>query len=173
MPAALSLLLAGVFLASGAAKLRDPAGMVVLLRQALRPTVPAFALTRALAAAELALGALLLVGVVPRVAAVVAALVLVAFTVALRVAARRAPAALASCHCFGGAGDAPAGQALLRNGLLVVAAAVVVAWPPAAPWDLGADDLAGGATVAVGLSCAWQLAAALRRTWAAGAGELR
>ncbi|WP_051471261.1 MauE/DoxX family redox-associated membrane protein [Patulibacter minatonensis] len=163
MPAALSLLLAGVFLASGAAKLRDPAGMVVLVRRVLAPTVPAFALTRTLAATEVVLGAVLLTGIAPRVGAVVAAGALVAFTVLLRLAARRAPAALASCHCFGGAGDAPPAQALVRNLVLVVAAAVVVAWPPAASWELGTQELAGALTVAAGLSCAWLLATALRR----------
>jgi uncharacterized membrane protein YphA (DoxX/SURF4 family) len=172
MPVALTLLLAGVFLASGAAKLRDPSGMVVLLRQATTPRVPAFALTRALAAGELVLGLALVAGVAPRPAAVVAAVVLVAFTVALRVAARRAPVAAAACACFGGSAGAPAGQALIRNALLVVGC-LVVALRPDVPWDLAADELAGAATVAVGLACAWVLAAALARAVVPGAGAAR
>lgn len=167
MPAALTLLLAGVFLASGAAKLRDPRGMVVLLRQAVSPAVPAFALTRGLAAAEVALGLLLLTGLASRAAAVATGVVLVAFTAGLAVAARRAPEAAASCSCFGGTGEAPPSRAALRNGLLLVACAVVVARPPGAPWELGVEQLAGAATVAVGLPCAWLLAAALRRPTAA------
>lgn len=168
MSAALTLLLAGVFLASGAAKLRDPAGMVVLLRQAVAPTLPAFALTRALAAVEVVLGIVLLTGPAPRGAAVVAGVVLVAFTAALRVAARRAPEAAASCSCFGGAGEAPPAQAALRNALLLVACVAVAADPPGAPWDLGAEELVGAITVAVGLPCAWLLSAALGRGVAGG-----
>lgn len=163
MPAALTLLLAGVFLASGTAKLRDPAGMVVLLRAATTPRVPAFTLTRALAAAELVLGVLLLTGAAPRAAALAAAAVLVGFTVALRVAARRAPVAAAACSCFGGSAGAPPAQALVRNLLLLVGCAVVVLHPDA-PWSLRAAELTGAATVAVGLACAWVLAAALVRS---------
>lgn len=161
MPAALMLLLAGVFLASGTAKLRGPAGMVVLLRQAVSPIVPAFALTRALALAELALGLVLLSGVASRLAAVLAGAVLVILTLALRVAARRAPEAAASCSCFGGSGGALAGRAAARNALLLVAAAVVAVGAPGVPWELAADELAGAVCVAVGLPCAWLLAAAL------------
>ncbi|CAB4941940.1 unannotated protein [freshwater metagenome] len=164
------LLLAGVFLASGTAKLRDPAGMVVLLRQAVSPTVPAFALTRALAVVEVALGLVLLSGVASRPAAVLSGAVLVVFTVALRVAARRAPEAAASCSCFGGSGGAPAGRAAARNALLLVAAAVVAVRAPGAPWDLAADELAGAACVAVGLPCAWLLAAALASVGGGAAG---
>ncbi|MDO9407572.1 MauE/DoxX family redox-associated membrane protein, partial [Patulibacter sp.] len=148
MPAALMLLLAGVFLASGTAKLRDPAGMVVLLRQAVSPAVPAFALTRGLALVELALGLVLLSGAATRPVAVLAGAVLATFTVALRVAARRAPEAAASCSCFGGSGDAPAGRAVARNALLLGAAVVVAARPPGAPWELAADELAGALCVA-------------------------
>jgi len=172
MPAALSLLLAGVFLASGAAKLRDPAGMVVLLRQAVSPTIPAFALTRALAAFEVVLGVLLLAGVASRAVAVAAGVVLVAFTVALRVAARRAPEAAASCSCFGGAAGAPPGQAALRNVLLLVACGALVAWPAAASWELSAEPLLGALTVAGGLSCTWLLAATLGRAWSTRRGVL-
>lgn len=162
MPAALTLLLGGVFAASGVAKLRDPAGMVVLLRQALRPTVPAFALTRGLAVLELALAALLVTAVAPRVAGVLAALALVAFSVALRIAARRAPEAAAACGCFGSGAGAPPGQALVRNLLLVAGAAAVAAWSAGrGPWDLPAEQLAGAVTLAVGLPCAWLLVTAL------------
>lgn len=163
MPAALTLLLAGVLLASGAAKLRDPSGMVVLLRQALTPLVPAFALTRALALLEVALGALLLSGVAPRAAGIAAALLLVALTAALRVAAHRAPEAAAACSCFGGPAGAPPAQAALRNALLIAAAAVVVLDPATTAWDLPADEVAAAITVAVGLACTWLLGAALAR----------
>lgn len=179
MPAALTLLLGGVFLLSGAAKLRDPAGMVVLLRQAVHPTVPAFGPTRALAVVELALGAVLLLAVAPRVAGALCALVLAAFSVALRVAARRAPEAAAACGCFGSGAGAPPGQALARNALLIACAGATVAWSPGrTPWELSAEQLVGAATLAVGLSCAWLLATALvrearrrPRTGAASAGR--
>jgi hypothetical protein len=172
MPAALTLLLAGVFLASGAAKLRDPSGMVVLLRQATTPRVPAFALARTLALAELVLGVVLLAGEAPRAAAVAAGVVLVGFSVALRIAARRAPAAAAACSCFGGSAGAPPVQALVRNALLLAGCVVVVARPDV-PWDQAAAELAGAASVAVGLACAWVLATALARAVAPGAGAAR
>lgn len=158
MSAALTLLLAGTFLLAAAAKLRDPAGMAAVVRRSLGPRVPARPVVRAVAVAELAAAVLLLGAAGSALPAVVAAVLLVAFSAALRVAADRAPQALATCHCFGAAGDAPPGQALLRNGLLVAGAAAVAAWPPGALWSLAADELVGGLTVAVGLVCAWQLA---------------
>lgn len=161
MPEALTLLLAGVFLASGIAKLRDPAGMVVLLRQAVAPTVPAFALTGGLAVFEVVLGALLLTGVSSGVTAIVAAGVLLCFTVALRVVDLRAPEALVSCRCFGGVGEAPPAQALVRNALLVGACVAVAIAGPSGAWDLPADEIAGAMSVAGGLACAWLLTAAL------------
>jgi uncharacterized membrane protein YphA (DoxX/SURF4 family) len=161
MTAALTLLLAGTLLVAAALKLRDPDDLVVVLRQLAtrrRPgVVAARAATRALAVVEVLVAAALLLGAGSALPAVAAALLLVALSVALRTAAARAPTALANCHCFGAAGDAPPAQGLARNALLVAGSAAVALAPPGTLWDLDADELAGAATVAVGLACAWQL----------------
>ncbi|WP_022927134.1 MauE/DoxX family redox-associated membrane protein [Patulibacter americanus] len=158
MSLALTLLLAGTMVLAGIAKLRDPDGLVVVLRRVVGHRVPGRALARSLAAVEIALGVALVLAAGSPVPAAATAVLLVAFSVALRVADDRAPQALAACNCFGAAGDAPAGQALLRNAGLIVAAVVVALTPPGAPWSVAADELAGAATVAIGLTCLWQLA---------------
>jgi hypothetical protein len=161
MTAALTLLLAGTLLIAAVLKLRDPDGLVVVLRQLAgrrRPSVAtARAATRALALVEVAVAAGLLLAAGSAVPALACAVLLVALSAALRTAAARAPRALASCHCFGAAGDAPPAQGLVRNALLVAGAAVVALAPPGRLWSIDAPDLAGAATVAVGLACAWGL----------------
>ena len=158
MSAALTMLLAGTLLLAGIAKLRDPDGLTVVLRRTVGHGVPARAVARLIAAVELVVALALVVAAGSSVPAAVAVGLLVAFSAALRVADRRAPQALAACNCFGAAGDAPAGQALLRHAGLVAAAVVVAVAPPGALWSVPADELAGALTVAVGLACAWQLA---------------
>jgi hypothetical protein len=49
----------------------------------------------------------------------------------------------------------------------------VVVVRPDGPWDEAAAELAGAASVAVGLACAWVLATALARAVAPGAGTVR
>jgi hypothetical protein len=158
MSAAFSMLLAGTLLLAGIAKLRDPDGLTVVLRRTLGHGVPARTLARLIAAVELVLAAALVAVAGSPVPAAATAVLLLAFSAALRVADDRAPQALAACNCFGAAGDSPAAQALLRNAFLVAAAVAVALAPPGALWSVPADELAGAATVAVGLACVWQLA---------------
>jgi uncharacterized membrane protein YphA (DoxX/SURF4 family) len=146
--AAVCLLLAGTLAWAGAAKAADPAPFRLTLRALAAPGW----LVVAVPAAELALAALLVAGVAPRVTAAVVVALLAGFTVVL---GRLGPA---SCHCFG-ADDGRAGR--LRNALLAGAALALLAWPAGPLWQAGASELAGAATVAVGAACAWRLTLAL------------
>jgi uncharacterized membrane protein YphA (DoxX/SURF4 family) len=151
--AAVCLLLAGTFAWAGSAKLADPAPFRVTLR-ALTSTRGAQRLAVAVPALELALAALLVAGVAPRIVSALAVALLAAFTAALT----RLGAVSAACHCFGAS---PSGAGRLRNALLAAGAVCLVVWPAGPLWDVSAAELAGAATVAAGLACAWQLATAL------------
>jgi uncharacterized membrane protein YphA (DoxX/SURF4 family) len=151
--AAVCLLLAGTFAWAGLAKAANPAPFRVTLR-ALTSAAGARRLAVAVPALELALAALLIAGVAPRVVAALALALLAAFTAALT----RLGAVSAACHCFG-ASQSGAGR--LRNALLAAGAACLVAWPAGPLWEVSAAELAGAATVAAGLACAWNLATAL------------
>ena len=153
MAAAVCLLLAGTFAWAGAAKLADPAPFRVTLR-ALTSTAGARRLAVAVPALELALAALLVAGVAPGVVAVLIIALLAVFTAALT----RLGAVSAACHCFG-ASESGAGR--LRNALLAAAAVALIAWPAGPLWHVSAAELAGAATVAAGLACAWKLVTAL------------
>jgi uncharacterized membrane protein YphA (DoxX/SURF4 family) len=146
--AAVCLLLAGTLAWAGAAKAADPAPFRATLRAL---SAPAW-LVVGVPASELALAGLLVAGVAPRVTGAAVLALLTGFTVAL------AQLGSVPCHCFG-ASDGPAGRA--RNALLAAGAVVLVAWPSGPLWSVGASELAGAATVAVGAVCAWRLAVAL------------
>jgi peroxiredoxin len=122
---ALRLLLAGVFLIAGVAKLADLAGS--------RRAVAGFGVPQRLAGvaavglpvAELAVAVALLVSGSVRFGALGALLLLVVFVVGIAVALRRGTEA--DCHCFGQLHSAPIGWGtLVRNGVLAVAAGFVV-----------------------------------------------
>ena len=155
MAAALCLLLAGTLAWAGAAKAADPAPFRFTLR-ALTSTAGARRLAVAVPALELALAALLVAGVAPRVVAALVVALLAGFTAALT----RLGAVSAACHCFG-ASQSGAGRT--RNALLAAGAVCLVVWPAGARWHVDAAELAGAATVAAGLACAWQLTTALVR----------
>ncbi len=97
------LLLGGVWLLAGALKLADPAVSVRavraydLLPEAIVPTVG-----RGLPALEICVGLLLVIGLVTRVAAVMSALLLVAFIIGISAAWARG--LQIDCGCFGGGG---------------------------------------------------------------------
>jgi hypothetical protein len=154
MAAVAAELLGLTFLAAGAGKLRS----AQRLRVALAVLVPA-SLVRGLSmlvpAAELGLGALLLSGVAPRVAAALALGALGLFSAGLLVLRTRAPGA--DCGCFGAA---PGRGSLGRNALLALGALAALL-APAEPWAGGAPEVVGRATVVVGLLCAWTTARAL------------
>jgi uncharacterized membrane protein YphA (DoxX/SURF4 family) len=156
--AAVCLLLAGTLAWAGAAKAADPAPFRATLRVLSAPGWAAVAVP----VVELALAALLVTGIAPRVTAAAVLVLLAAFTVVL------GRLGTVPCHCFG-ADDGRAGR--LRNALLGAGAIALLAWPAGPLWDAGASELAGAATVAVGAACAWRLAVALAATTPAVAGR--
>lgn len=101
--------LAAVWLVSGSIKLSDP-GQTYLAVKAydVLPDGLLHPLATALPLLELALGVLLLAGLLTRAAAVVSAVVLVAFIAA--VAQSWARGLTIDCGCFGGGGQVAAGQ---------------------------------------------------------------
>lgn len=101
--------LAAVWLTSGSIKLSDP-GQTYLAVKAyqLLPDGVVHPVATALPLLELALGALLLVGLLTRVAAAVSAVVLVLFIAG--VAQSWARGLTIDCGCFGGGGQVAAGQ---------------------------------------------------------------
>ena len=147
------LLLAGVFLIAGVAKLADRPGS--------RQAVVAFGVPERLAGAvgvglpatELVVGVALILSGSARFAALGALLLLAAFVGAIAVALRRGTEA--DCHCFGQWHSAPVGwRTLGRNGVLAVVAAfvVIVGWRhPGLSATAWVARLSGGWAVALGL----------------------
>jgi uncharacterized membrane protein YphA (DoxX/SURF4 family) len=114
-----AVLLGAVFVVSGVAKLREPARW----RQQAGQLIEVPLVAGALPLVEVGIGALLVVGWQRRAVALVAALLLVAFTAVLivRIAQGRRP----PCACFGSLGSAPIGWVhVLRNGGLIALAAI-------------------------------------------------
>jgi peroxiredoxin/uncharacterized membrane protein YphA (DoxX/SURF4 family) len=160
------LILAGVFALAGVTKLADLAGS----RQAMRgfgvPERLASPLGVALPFAELAIAVLLLPVATAWWGALGGILLLASFTagIAWNMAQGRAP----ECHCFGQVHSEPIGRpTLVRNGVLALLAAVIVAQGPAGAgasvtgwWsDLSGGERAGIAiatlALAVGVGLAW------------------
>lgn len=126
------LLLAGVWLAAGAAKVGDLAasGRAVHAYR-LTPYDVSVVLGAALPMVELVLAALLLVGVATRVAAAASALLLAAFVTGI--ASAWARGLRIDCGCFGGGGELAEGvdpaylSEIVRDlGLLAVAVLLVI-----------------------------------------------
>jgi hypothetical protein len=152
MTAALCVLLSGSFAIAGVAKLRDPRAFRATLSVLAAPV----ALAWLLPALEIGLAGALVAGG-GRVAAIAAIVVLAIFTLVLR------RLGSVPCRCFGAGADGDPRAGRVRNAGLGVVALALVAWPSSALWDVAARELAGAATVAAGLACAWLLAAALAR----------
>jgi uncharacterized membrane protein YphA (DoxX/SURF4 family) len=166
VPAAVTVLLAATLTLAAIAKIRDPAPFRTTLRVALSDRA-ARAVALLLPPIELVLAIALVSGVAGSLVAALTLLLMVAFTAALWWLERRALASRAGtllrCNCFGSGGDGDPATGRVRNLLLAAGAAVLVVEPAGALWDVGAGELAGAACVAVGLTCVWQLAIALRR----------
>jgi peroxiredoxin len=150
---ALRLVLAGVFLIAGAAKLADLAGS--------RRAVAGFGVPQrmvgvagvGLPVAELAVAGALLVSESVRFGALGALLLLVVFVVGIAVVLRRGTEA--DCHCFGQLHSAPIGwRTLVRNVVLAAAAAFVVL----AGWH---DPGISATAWVAGLSAGWGAALGL------------
>jgi hypothetical protein len=156
------MLLAAVFAAAGLGKLLDPGGA----RRAVRAfgvadrQAPAFALL--LGAAELAIAGGLLVNATAWWAAVGAIALLALFSVAIVRLMRRGEAP--DCRCFGRLHSAPVGRAtLVRNALLGVVAAVVLAPGPGAAGQLSWTATAIATAVGAALLVGWLIVELLRR----------
>ena len=122
---AVRLLLAGVFLIAGVAKLADLAGSRRAVVGLGVPERLAGVVGVGLPAFELMVAVLLIPSATARLGALGALLLLSVFTVVIAVALRRGTQA--DCHCFGQLHSAPIGWGtLVRNGLLAAAAGFVV-----------------------------------------------
>jgi len=123
--------LASIWLISGILKAADPRQTLVAVRgYRIFPESLVGVVAAALPYLEIALGLLLLVGLATRLAAVLAAVVLVAFIAGVISAAARGLSI--DCGCFGGGGDVGAGQTaytaeILRDvGFLLLAGYLIV-----------------------------------------------
>ena len=120
------MVLAAVLLISGVIKAWDARETIVAVRAyQLVPESLVGAVAAVLPYLEIALGLLLLIGLATRLAAVLAAMVMVVFVAAVTSAAARGLSI--DCGCFGGGGEVAAGQTaytaeILRDlGLLAMA----------------------------------------------------
>ncbi len=127
------LVLAGMFLWAGLAKVGDLASSVRAVRAfELLPEVLAKPVGYGLPVLEVAIGVLLLVGLLTRYAAAVGALLMAAFIVGIIAAWARGLAI--DCGCFGGGGPIEPDQTqypleIVRDLAAGLAAAVLVRWP--------------------------------------------
>jgi uncharacterized membrane protein YphA (DoxX/SURF4 family) len=152
---ALRLAIAVVFLLAGLAKLanldaftRAVANYRLLPARAVRPVA------RALPAAEVAAGVLLLTGVATRLVALALAALLLAFAAAVAVNLRRGRRI--DCGCFTGPGPREITWATVARNLAMSAGAVLLAARPPAALSLWAGPGAGGhlaGTAAAAAAC--------------------
>ncbi|HUS14695.1 MAG TPA: MauE/DoxX family redox-associated membrane protein [Chloroflexia bacterium] len=140
------LTLGGVFVLGAVGKWLDPAGAEAALRK--RPWMPAGLArlgARGMPLVEALVGALLLLGLALQPAALAAAALLLVFTATVVADLRQGTAT--ACHCFGRFSNEQVSPAtLVRNGVLIVLAALLV-WHPTpyvaldALWAAGAGVL--------------------------------
>ena len=127
------LALGGVFLVAGALKVGDPEASVRAVQAyRLLPTDVAEVVGYVLPAVEIGLGLLLLLGLMTRVAAVVALVLLVAFVIGVSSAWARGLSI--DCGCFGGGGEVAPGatryvEELVRDAGLIIAAVFLILRP--------------------------------------------
>lgn len=126
---------------------------------AMVPATLVVPLSRMIPIAELVLGLLVLVGVQLRITAGIAALLLLAFTVAVVMNLRRGHRV--SCACFGASDSPISAWVVLRNGCLLLAAVSVALGGPAGP--LEPIEAIAAVLVAVVLMQGWSLVALARR----------
>lgn len=154
------VLLAVTFAVAGLAKLRDRDGTAAAAVGLGLPARVAPTVARVLPAVELVLAAALVPAGTARPAAVVAAVLLGAFTTLVLGAV--ATGRTVECHCFGSAGTHPAGPRTLARNAGLIAAAGVVAWSPGgAPLALPTTLAGSRGLVVVGALVAFGLVAAV------------
>lgn len=129
------LVLGGVLVAAGALKIGNPADSVVAVKAyQLLPEPVAVAFGYALPILEIVVGVLLIVGLLTRVAAVIAGLLMFAFV--FGIAWAWANGLRIDCGCFGGGGQLGVGQEptylldILRDFGLVLLGVWTVRFPP-------------------------------------------
>ncbi|QYC40750.1 Methylamine utilization protein MauE [Nonomuraea coxensis DSM 45129] len=129
------LVLGGVLIAAGALKIGNPSDSVLAVKAyQLLPEAVAVGAGHALPIVEIVVGALLVVGLLTRVAAVIAALLMLAFVFGIGWA--WANGLRIDCGCFGGGGQLGAGQEpaylvdILRDFGLALLGAWTVRFPP-------------------------------------------
>jgi uncharacterized membrane protein YphA (DoxX/SURF4 family) len=115
-----------VFLVAGLTKLRKPAAFEATVRQyRILPLAPAVILSHTLPYAEVAVGTMMVVGVLSIYASVVVTFMLLLFMTATLVRVRRGQAL--SCGCFGAGGNESGRRVIARNiGLTMLTASSVV-----------------------------------------------
>jgi uncharacterized membrane protein YphA (DoxX/SURF4 family) len=151
-----ALILAGVLLTAGAAKLRKPLSFRVVLSQLIpRPFVPAVGW--AIPLVELAIGLALLSGFAVRTAALAAAALLILFELAL-IQMHRTGASM-DCGCFGEVRESASPlSGVVRNiGLLALAALVAALPADAEAASVAADDVVASCLLALAAVCLWLL----------------
>jgi uncharacterized membrane protein YphA (DoxX/SURF4 family) len=127
------LVLGGVFVVTGALKVDDPdASVRAVQAYRLLPTAMAEIVGYTLPAVEIGIGLLLLVGLMTRIAALAALVLLVAFVIGVSSAWARGLSI--DCGCFGGGGEVAPGQTrylqeLIRDAGLILAAGFLVLRP--------------------------------------------
>jgi uncharacterized membrane protein YphA (DoxX/SURF4 family) len=128
------LVLAGVWIAAGLAKITDLDASVRAVRAyRLLPEIAAQVVGAGLPVVELLLGVLLLVGAGVRAGASVSAVLLLGFLVGI--ASAWARGLRIDCGCFGSGGELAAGESpsygwdLARDGALFVLAVALARWP--------------------------------------------
>lgn len=127
------LVLGGVFVVAGAFKVDDPdASVRAVQAYRLLPTGVAEVVGYTLPAVEIGIGLLLLVGLMTRIAAVAALVLLVAFVIGVSSAWARGLSI--DCGCFGGGGEVAPGatkyvEELIRDAGLMLAAIYLILRP--------------------------------------------
>ncbi len=168
---AILILLACVFGLAGVSKLGAPDAFRSTLRKLL-PFWMVVPTSIIVPVTELALAALLLSGLAPRLGAAISIAVLVGFTVVLR---RMWYEGVKGCGCFGEASEsAPSGIA--RNLVLITTALfVVLSKQPVQTYGPSLGILLGQLTLVLGALCTWPAAVALvqRRNMIFNQGAIR
>lgn len=146
------LVVGGVWLWAGLAKLTDPLGSVLAVQAYdLLPLSLTEPIGYALPAVEVVVGLALLLGVMSRGAAVISAVLFVAFVVGI--ASAWARGLQIDCGCFGGGGYDPDAASKypweIARDVALLAASVLVAW--VGPGRLALDGLLFGRRTTAGL----------------------
>lgn len=138
--AALSIMLGGIFLASAVPKLRHPKGfLLAVLEYRVLPPALGKLYASLVPPLEFLIVLLLLSGTAVRLAATLAALLLLSFLIAVGINVARGRDL--DCQCFGKAAHRPIGWGLLFQDTLLLGAAVGLsmitqAWVVLEPWSV-------------------------------------